>query len=235
MSDRVVVMLVEPGVAQAVAAKFVVGEDGGVVKSGVVRVGGDPMLVLLTSVGWVIALALPGLEVVWETQVGLSPFAAEHIHDSYISPTGEVVLRTAEYEFKLCTIVRDANGPPRTEPRIYDYTKATMWARSIGASLNKANVDADLDLLFMPQGVDAVADDSSEHGRRSISGGGGGGGGGGDPSNPFEKTKQQLQERTDRLENLDRKFGDLDNAAQQFADKIREYNERQAQKKWWQL
>ena len=50
--------------------------------------------------------------------------------------------------------------------------------------------------------------------------------------NAFEQARNQLNERGERLQNLEHKFGDLSNSAQGFAASIKEYNERQANKKW---
>ena len=44
-----------------------------------------------------------------------------------------------------------------------------------------------------------------------------------------------LDERGEQLSQLEQNSEQLSNATSQFLQKIKDYNEREAQKKWWQL
>ncbi|RUS12708.1 hypothetical protein BC938DRAFT_478539 [Jimgerdemannia flammicorona] len=51
----------------------------------------------------------------------------------------------------------------------------------------------------------------------------------------FDELKQKMNERGERLNELDAKFADMNAASGDFLKSIREYNERQAQKKWYEF
>ncbi|KAL0074591.1 hypothetical protein J3Q64DRAFT_1853622 [Phycomyces blakesleeanus] len=51
----------------------------------------------------------------------------------------------------------------------------------------------------------------------------------------FEELGDQMNERGDRLNQLDKKFQDMSDASGDFLKAIQEYNERQAKKKWWEF
>ena len=46
---------------------------------------------------------------------------------------------------------------------------------------------------------------------------------------------QALNERGERLMNLENKFTNLNQGAEDFLKTIREYNEKQANKPWWKI
>ncbi|RKP01377.1 hypothetical protein CXG81DRAFT_18798 [Caulochytrium protostelioides] len=54
-------------------------------------------------------------------------------------------------------------------------------------------------------------------------------------ANPFNRAQAGLQERNERLLNLENKFEELSTGTQEFVDQIRQLATRQAAKKWWQL
>ncbi|KAI9016352.1 hypothetical protein CLU79DRAFT_706878, partial [Phycomyces nitens] len=51
----------------------------------------------------------------------------------------------------------------------------------------------------------------------------------------FEELGDKMDERGDRLNQLDQKFQDMSDASGDFLKAIQEYNERQAKKKWWEF
>ncbi|KAJ3052413.1 hypothetical protein HK097_006309 [Rhizophlyctis rosea] len=239
---QVTVLLSEPGSSQSplVAARFAVSpEDGEIVKAGVSRRGGgsgDPVLVLLTQMGWCVVVGLPGLEVLWECNVlemarmtgswgGDVGEQREKIEKGlvnvFISSNGRIIVQSNEKEFSALNIMSDRRHLPDVEIRLYDVTKAYAWARANGLQPGNTSRNAEMDALFMPQ-------DPSRHDSGHETGGE-------QPpaANAFEQARNQLNERGERLQNLEHKFGDLSNSAQGFAASIREYNERQANKKWW--
>jgi hypothetical protein len=47
--------------------------------------------------------------------------------------------------------------------------------------------------------------------------------------------KERLNERGERLSELEEKFGKLSDSSASFLKNIKEYNEAQSKKKWWEL
>lgn len=47
--------------------------------------------------------------------------------------------------------------------------------------------------------------------------------------------KSKLEERGQRLAAMDQQTGKLSNAAQDFKETIKAFNEKEAKKKWWQI
>ncbi|KAJ3033751.1 hypothetical protein HDV00_005846 [Rhizophlyctis rosea] len=208
-------------------ARFGLAEgDGRCLGGGVVRVGGDPILLLVTALGWVIALGLPGVEVLWEANLGEGAGVEVHegrLTSAYICRAGRIVVQTGDRQWKVVNLTRDRAHLPEIETKMYDVTKAYAWARANGLQPGNVGRNREVDALFMPDTPDPTSETRHDSGHEAT----------GPPSgNAFEMAKQQLNERGERLEQLEQKFGELGNSAQSFADKVREYNERQAQKKW---
>ncbi|KAG0179647.1 hypothetical protein DFQ28_002521 [Apophysomyces sp. BC1034] len=54
-------------------------------------------------------------------------------------------------------------------------------------------------------------------------------------SGVFKELSDKMNERGERLNQLDQKFEDMNAASSDFLRSVREYNERQARKKWWEF
>jgi hypothetical protein len=55
------------------------------------------------------------------------------------------------------------------------------------------------------------------------------------PGGVFSELGDKMNERGDRINELDKKFEDLNAASGDFLKAIKDYNERQARKKWWEF
>lgn len=55
------------------------------------------------------------------------------------------------------------------------------------------------------------------------------------PGGVFSQLGDKMNERGERLNELDKKFEDLNAASGDFLKAIKDYNERQARKKWWEF
>jgi flagellar biosynthesis/type III secretory pathway chaperone len=53
--------------------------------------------------------------------------------------------------------------------------------------------------------------------------------------NVFHELGNKVNERGERLNELDQKFKEVNQASGDFLKAIKDYNERQAQKKWWEF
>lgn len=55
------------------------------------------------------------------------------------------------------------------------------------------------------------------------------------PGGVFAQLGDKMNERGDRINQLDKKFEDLNAASGDFLKAVKDYNERQARKKWWEF
>jgi vacuolar-type H+-ATPase subunit I/STV1 len=55
------------------------------------------------------------------------------------------------------------------------------------------------------------------------------------PGGVFSELGDKMNERGERLNQLDKKFEDMNTASGDFLKAVKEYNERQARKKWWEF
>lgn len=55
------------------------------------------------------------------------------------------------------------------------------------------------------------------------------------PGGVFAQLGDKMNERGERLNQLDKKFEDMNAASGDFLKAVKEYNERQARKKWWEF
>lgn len=51
----------------------------------------------------------------------------------------------------------------------------------------------------------------------------------------FSQLGDKMNERGDKINELDKKFEDMNAASGDFLKSVREYNERQERKKWWEF
>lgn len=55
------------------------------------------------------------------------------------------------------------------------------------------------------------------------------------PSGVFAELGDKMNERGERLNELNQKFEEMNAASGNFLKAVKEYNERQARKKWWEF
>lgn len=55
------------------------------------------------------------------------------------------------------------------------------------------------------------------------------------PSGVFAELGDKVNERGERLNELNQKFADMNAASGDFLKAVKDYNERQARKKWWEF
>ena len=78
-------------------------------------------------------------------------------------------------------------------------------------------------------GAPAKANKASEEHQASAEASGSGLGG------VFQELSQKMNERGEKLDQLQNKFEDMSAQSGDFLKAVREYNERQARKKWWEF
>lgn len=55
------------------------------------------------------------------------------------------------------------------------------------------------------------------------------------PGGVFSQLGQQMNERGERLNELDKKFEDMNTASGDFLKAVKELNDKQTRKKWWEF
>ncbi|KAJ3328666.1 hypothetical protein HDU76_009533, partial [Blyttiomyces sp. JEL0837] len=199
-----------------------------------------PAVVSVSRAGVVSAMRLPTLEKVdaygssvvgGEFSWGLEGRRVRVLED------GRVAGWTADKEVK---VFLGANGDrgrfPSVDAKIYDLGRQHTWLKTYG----KAVKDAEVDELFggrraghAPEIPSNAASSSTSitrpTGSSSTMGSTSAGG------NAIAEAKNKLNERGEKLSNLEQKFGQLENQSSDFLKTIQETNEKQAKKKWWEL
>ncbi|KAJ3189284.1 hypothetical protein HDU85_002912 [Gaertneriomyces sp. JEL0708] len=211
--DCVLVIVMQPSKHTEVVASYKVSDPNDViVKSSVCSVRGEPTLVNVTAGGKVQAFELPTLTRLWEASLPTGDNA--RLSDAAVSNTGRIIRRTGDNEFRLYYVLEDLTSLPVVEARLYDATKATKWAKMNRVVVASSGDNREHGKLFRGSGAEAtvVVSDS-----------------------PFGHAKEALAERGERLNMLQERFGELEDSSHSFLSTVREYNKRQAQKKWWQL
>ena len=111
------------------------------------------------------------------------------------------------------SILTDLTLFPQVETKTYDLYRSRQWhqakAQSGSSTVSASGRNKSHDTLF---------DTKSQQ-----------------KQDTMLQAKEQLGERGDKLVQLEAKFGELSNATKSFADNIKEYNARQAKKKWYEL
>ncbi|TPX71548.1 hypothetical protein SpCBS45565_g01021 [Spizellomyces sp. 'palustris'] len=216
LSRTIVVYIVEPGTKPAVAAIINPSDENGpILKASLSFLHGDPVLIVVTGAGLIQAFELPGLKLLWENRLPIGNLDESRLRKTCIAKDGKTLCWTWEREFRMFSIISDKSNLPDLETRIYDLTRATSWARAHGVRLSSASSNKEHDALFRPLPmIEPVGSLSGEEG------------------SAFGHAKRALDERGEKLGQLEHKFGDLADSSKNFLDTIKDYNERQAQKKW---
>ncbi|TPX57597.1 hypothetical protein PhCBS80983_g03729 [Powellomyces hirtus] len=210
LSGSVRVFLSAPGCELEVLAKYQCPEH--VVTAGLCYIEGDAVLVLITDCGTVQVLELPGLKLLWTASLPLDSFDERRLKKTFLTKDGRLIIWSAEHEFRVFCIGSDTSR----QFRLYELTKAMDYARMHGIRTPSATTRTGRDTLFRQgSSSQAVATGASASG------------------SPFGQAKQALDERGEKLGQLENKFSDLADSSKSFLDTIKEYNERQEKKKWY--
>ncbi|KAI8846140.1 hypothetical protein BC829DRAFT_399064 [Chytridium lagenaria] len=109
-----------------------------------------------------------------------------------------------------------------------------MWSRTTGKHpALSANHTKEADELFEGRRHKDEADDTrpvpSANGAPAPSGAGS------MANHPMSEAREKMAERGERLQELGGKFSSLADSSKNMVDMLKEYNEKQEKKKWWEL
>ncbi|KAI8910772.1 hypothetical protein EDD86DRAFT_203566 [Gorgonomyces haynaldii] len=107
---------------------------------------------------------------------------------------------------------------PRVELRLYDHLKVLDYQKQ--HQLPASTRNKSLDTLFKQRSTESLPERTQTQPQ---------------PSSTLNHTQQMLNERGERLEELEVKFSKLSDSTRGFLDQIKQYNEKESKKKWWQI
>ncbi|KAI8817376.1 uncharacterized protein EV422DRAFT_541576 [Fimicolochytrium jonesii] len=218
-SNSTAVYLLHPEEGRSLLASCESREEG--VKAGLCFIGGDPVLIRITATATVEALELPGLRLIWRAQLPLVTPDARRLRETLIIKDGRLVIWTDEREFRMFCITKDTSRIPEIQIRAYELTKAMEWSRQTKGSATSSTRNREHDQLFKPR---SDLQQPTSHARTT---GVREGGAASTADSPFARATQALNERGEKLNQLEAKFGDLEDGSKTFLDTIKQYNDRQ--------
>ncbi|KAK4514310.1 uncharacterized protein ATC70_001902 [Mucor velutinosus] len=211
-------------------------------------------LVLLMDNGKLAFYSLPALELMLEMSLP-NHCLLDRLPEASLSKDGRVVFWSGKYEmeqfsfipkpdmhFGESVILFDSSRAMPSHPSLITQqqqqkTKKT-WLDTVAGAFQKEPLTLhDLDLLMgrVPmedsnelrrQKIDAYKAKMEKEANGSSSKG---------PGGVFSQLGDKMNERGEKLNQLDQKFQDMNAASGDFLKAVKEYNERQARKKWWEF
>ncbi|RKO88555.1 hypothetical protein BDK51DRAFT_49291 [Blyttiomyces helicus] len=125
------VTLLEGGAKPEIIKRVSVrGKDAAWVCAGVGKIKADPSLMSLTATSVLQAFTLPSLDMIWEDRLP-SDINLTWIDSAVVLEEGRIWLRAGERRVVGFGIGND-DGIQHSEPKLYDATRASAWARSKG-------------------------------------------------------------------------------------------------------
>ncbi|KAI8388397.1 uncharacterized protein BYT42DRAFT_491657 [Radiomyces spectabilis] len=208
---------------------------------------GSTCLSLLLATGRIVLLSLPTLKVIAETTL---THPLTRAHESSITPDGRIMTWTAKYELEQDLFLLNNGLPFGNSVILYNKNiqipphpasagtskQKKSWISTVADAFSKDTMTmAEFDAIMGKQ-IPAASDppahasgrqppqcDTSESGEPSGS------------TNVFKELANKMNERGDKLNQLEHKFQDMNQASGDFLKAVRDYNERQARKKWWEF
>ncbi|KAJ3273514.1 hypothetical protein HDV01_004434 [Terramyces sp. JEL0728] len=148
------------------------------------------------------------LNLVYQTRNDIVPrLSSKELERIHISSNGILGMKVGD-QFELLQLFPNPNIP-KVDTRVYDLYNAQKYNDSKGRKLFTRNAEADK--TFAPVDKSIVN------------------------SNEFSELGNKLNERGEKLEEIQEKSSRLADSSRTFVDTIKEYNKKQADKKWWQL
>ncbi|KAI7867633.1 hypothetical protein BDF14DRAFT_1800222 [Spinellus fusiger] len=200
---------------------------------------GTCISVLLTS-GRLVLFSLPNLRPL----VRLEPpvhFIADRLKEATLTPDGRVLFWTGQYEleqyaymlqngisFNESVMLYNPELKLLSRPVLVQQAKKT-WLGAVAGAFQKDALTIDefnslMGYCETASTAKSVQSNSKEKSKEKPK-----------PKGVFEELGDKMNERGERLNQLDQKFQDMSDASGDFLKAVREYNERQSKKKWWEF
>ncbi|CAO3692791.1 unnamed protein product [Umbelopsis ramanniana] len=202
--------------------------------SNLVRCDGGIALACLLSNGNLDVFSLPQLEVLGSFGTPYEKVRSQILQDGRLMVSSDP-MEVAQIAFLVQPNMRyeesiKLHDPSRSLPARPSSHMATgnkSWFASVTAGLQRESLNLqELDLLV--GGKDRPLPKAPSTKKRQQTQGQGQG-------NVFQELNNKVNERGERLNELDQKFKEVNQASGDFLKAIKDYNERQAQKKWWEF
>ncbi|KAG2180441.1 hypothetical protein INT44_003445 [Umbelopsis vinacea] len=202
--------------------------------SNLVRCDGGIALACLLSNGNLDVFSLPQLELIGTLETRYEKVRSQILQDGRLMVSSDpmevaqiafLVQPNMRYEESIKLHDPSRNLPVRPSSHMAAGNKS--WFASVAAGLQRESLSLkELDLLV--GGKDRPLPKAPITQQRQQTPGQGQG-------NVFQELNNKVNERGERLNELDQKFKEVNQASGDFLKAIKDYNERQAQKKWWEF
>ncbi|KAH6591342.1 hypothetical protein BASA50_008786 [Batrachochytrium salamandrivorans] len=181
----------------------------------------SPHVVAVTNVGRLLVYELPSLNVVAHMPLP-DGIDLGKLHLSTITTDGRLSCWMVGGFWEMFGILSDLERYPQVEIRLYDMYRKSQWVKANSGSSPSHGRSSRWDDLF-------VLNHPQER-NRSVNTAGTS-----RSNNPMNQMTNKLDERGERLAQMETKSSELADASKKFVSTIRDYNERQAKKSWWQI
>ncbi|KAJ8331748.1 hypothetical protein O5D80_000637 [Batrachochytrium dendrobatidis] len=180
-----------------------------------------PHVVAVTNLGRLIVFVLPSLEMI--AQVPLpSGIDSRNLAKTTITLDGRLGCWMADGHWEMFGIISNPTQYPQIDIRLYDLYRQSQWYNAKGIQQSSTHRNAQHDLLFGStySQRDELGLDKTNKPRGN---------------DAMSAMTNKLDERGERLAQMETKTSELADASKQFVSRIKEYNEQQAKKSWWQF
>ncbi|KAI8897652.1 hypothetical protein BC833DRAFT_565625 [Globomyces pollinis-pini] len=165
---------------------------------------------VLVTEDYILIYSLPDLMLIGKYPLGnIQNLSKKRLNECYISSKGFFGYWTKTDGWEMCAL--SANGPEITKPTVFDKYRARKWRLAHG---KKSNDTPEAAQLF-GQRLESKSPEV--------------------PIGIASELANALNERGEKLNEMQVKTGKLADASKTFVDTIKEYNKQQENKKWYQL
>ncbi|KAI8987109.1 hypothetical protein BDB01DRAFT_719971 [Pilobolus umbonatus] len=223
--------------------------DEHILQSQIIFTSKGVCLCLLFNLGRIGFYSLPLLDMMLETQVP-KYCSMSRLNEASISSDGRMVTWTGKYEMKQFSFVKQPDrhigesiilyDPQRSiplHPSLVNQQKTNKktWLTTVAGAFQKEALTLDeLDTLMgriptedpteiRKQRIEAAKNKAAESSKSS------------GPGGLFAELGNKMNERGERIGELDQKMQEMNAASGDFLKAVKDYNERQARKKWWEF
>ncbi|KAJ3022219.1 hypothetical protein HKX48_006741 [Thoreauomyces humboldtii] len=182
-----------------------------ILKAGLAFVKGDPVLVAVAG-GGVQVLELPNCQVAWAARLPVGHVDESRLRKTHIAKDGRLLIQTSDREFEMFSISSDTSSLPDVQPRMYELVRSrvnNVQARSYELGPSKSSASRSL-----PGDIPSSSSSGSGPMQQQS-------------TSQFGRNKEALNERGEKLSQLESKFGDLADSSKGFLSAIQEYNDKQ--------
>ncbi|KAI8344544.1 hypothetical protein BC941DRAFT_342682 [Chlamydoabsidia padenii] len=194
-------------------------------------------LSILLKSNYLIVLSLPHLQPIARIPL---PRGASRLNESSLTTDGRILLWTGKYDMQEWMYIHSETSLPfghsvelfdidkRLPPhpcKINQKSTKKTWFGAVAGAFKKEPLTLDeLDMIMGRINTGITQQEPTQSSSTGIK-----------KSGLFKELGDKMDERGERLNILGKKFSDMNDASGDFLKAVKDYNERQAQKKWWEF